>query len=305
MGAGVTAFRALGTTVFLAVRDPAELPLSRRLAERVLRDVDEVCSRFRPDSDLVRVNSHPGEWVDVDPLLVTAVQVALGAARATDGLVHPLLGRQLVERGYDRDFELLVERTDAEPLDLELPDLDAWRQVELDPAGAVRVPAGTSLDLGATGKAWAADLIAGALEEELDGSGIVSVGGDLRIARPDGQPWPVAISEHPGADPDTVVTLDRGGLATSSTQVRRWTRAGVRRHHLLDPRTGQPAREVWRTVTAVGDTCTAANTATTAAVVLGDDAPAWLDAHAVTARLVAADGTVRTVGDWPADRSAA
>jgi thiamine biosynthesis lipoprotein len=305
MSAGVTAFRALGTTVFLAVREPTALLLCRRLADQVLADVDQVCSRFRDDSDLVRVNTRPGEWVDVDPLLVAAVEVALGAARATDGLVHPLLGRQLVELGYDRDFQLLVERADADPADLALPDLDAWRHVELDPAGAVRIPAGTSLDLGATGKAWAADLIATALEDEVDTSAVISVGGDLRIARPDGEPWPVAISEHPGADPDTVVTLDRGGLATSSTQVRRWTRAGVRRHHLLDPRTGGPAREVWRTVTAIGDTCTAANTATTAAIVLGDDATSWLGAHGVTARLVAADGSVRTVGDWPHERSAA
>ncbi|MEU4418879.1 FAD:protein FMN transferase [Nocardia salmonicida] len=109
----------------------------------------------------------------------------------------------------------------------------------------------------------------------------------------------MAVSERPGGDAE-LVTLDRGGLATSSTRVRRWTRRGVRRHHLLDPRTGQPATEVWRTVTATGPTCVAANTASTVAIVLGEAAPAWLAERQVTARLVARDGTVHLVGGWPA-----
>ena len=300
-----TTFPALGTSVFVAVRDPGALRLARRLAARVLDDVDEVCSRFRPDSDLSRVNAHPGDWVEVDPLLVAAVEVAVEAARATEGLVHPLLGRQLVELGYDRDFGELVELADGEVTESEPPALLDWTRIGLDPAGAIRIPAGTSLDLGATGKAWAADLIATAYEEHLDTPAIVSVGGDLRIANPDSDPWPVAIAERPGATPDTLVALDRGGLATSSTQVRRWTRAGARRHHLLDPRTGRPAREVWRTVTATGPTCSAANTASTAAIVLGDEAPEWLASHGVSARLVAAGGSVRTVGGWPAEGCAA
>ncbi|HWJ82970.1 MAG TPA: FAD:protein FMN transferase [Nocardioides sp.] len=302
-------FGALGTSVFVAVRDPRELPDARWLAQRVLDDVDEVCSRFRPDSDLSLVNARPGAWVQVDPLLVAAVEVAVGAARATDGLVHPLLGRHLVQLGYDRDFDALVDVDGAALVETAPPDLAAWELIGLDPAGRVRIPEGASLDLGSTGKAWAADLVASAFEEHLAAPAIVSVGGDLRIARPDddhqSQPWPVAISERSGAAPDVVVTLDRGGLATSSTQVRRWSKGGVRRHHLLDPRTGLPAAEVWRSVTATGATCSAANTASTAAIVLGHDAPGWLEGHGVAARLVAADGTVRTVGGWPAERSAA
>jgi thiamine biosynthesis lipoprotein len=296
-----TTFPALGTSVFVAVRDPGELGRAMMLAGEVLTDVDEVCSRFRPDSDLSRVNAHPGEWVEVDPLLVAATEVAVEAARATRGLVHPLLGRRLVELGYDRDFGELVDLADARVTETEPPHLDSWVDIGVDPGGAVRIPAGTSLDLGATGKAWAADLVATAYEDHLDQSAVVSVGGDLRIARAGDRPWRVAVAERPGDLPDTLVDLDRGGLATSSTRVRRWTRAGVRRHHVLDPRTGLPAREVWRTVSATGATCSAANTAATAAIVLGEDAPAWLAAHGVTARLVASDGGVRTVGRWPAD----
>jgi thiamine biosynthesis lipoprotein len=298
-----TTFSAIGTSVFVAVRDPDELARARRLALGVLDDVDEVCSRFRADSDLSRVNARSGEWVQVDPLLVAAVEVALAAASATAGLVHPLLGRQLVELGYDRDFGELAHDfgTDDELIVSEPADVLAWTRIRMASSGAILIPGGTALDLGATGKAWAADLIATAFEEHLKTPAIVSVGGDLRIARPDGRPWTVAIAERPGAAPDALVTLDQGGMATSSTQARRWTKSGVGRHHLLDPRTGQPAGDVWRTVTATGPTCAAANTASTAAIVLGDEAPAWLEANGVTARLVSTDGNVRTVGAWPAD----
>ena len=92
-----------------------------------------------------------------------------------------------------------------------------------------------------------------------------------------------------------------GGLATSTTVVRRWRSGGSLQHHLLDPATGRPAAAPYRTVTAGGSTCLGANAATTAAVVLGEQAPQWLAANGVTARLVAQDGTVTTVGDWPSD----
>lgn len=304
--ATVATFRAIGTDVHVGVRDPRDLGRARSLAQSVLADVDEVCSRFRDDSDLAAVNRSPGRWVAVDPMLVWAVQVACEAARESNGLVSPLLGRTLVQLGYDRDFALLGEVEDvAAVLPIPAPGLDAWREIDLDPDGAVRIPAGSALDLGATGKAWAADLIATAHEERLGGASLVSVGGDLRIAAPDGEPWTIAVTERPGARPEELVTLLSGAMATSTTQVRRWSRGRARRHHLIDPRTGLPADEVWRTVTATGASCVGANTATTAAVVLGAEAPTWLEERGVTARLVAGSGAVHTVGSWPRCRSAA
>ena len=293
-------FAAFGSYGFLAVRRAAALHDALGLARTVVADVDATCSRFREDSDLARVNRHPGEWVEVHPLLVEAVRVAYDAADSSDGLVDPLLGQALVTLGYDRDFGELVELERTPPRVAPSPTPGAWRAIELGNE-RVRIPAGTALDLGSTAKAWAADVVANAIETELGESAVVSLGGDLRVAAPDGRPWPVAIAERPGAAPDTVVDLYEGGLATSSTQVRRWLRGGTARHHLLDPRTGLPAVEVWRTVTATGPTCAAANTASTAAVVLGEQALPWLHQHGVTARLVAADGGVTGVGGWPLD----
>jgi thiamine biosynthesis lipoprotein len=88
-------------------------------------------------------------------------------------------------------------------------------------------------------------------------------------------------------------------MATSSTVHRRWTRGGETVHHLLDPRTGRPVDLCWRTVTVAASSCLAANTASTASIVLGEQAPAWLLERDLAARLVDTDGSVMTVAGWP------
>ncbi len=290
----------------MGVRRPSALDPVVRLVEAVVADVDATCSRFRDDSDLGRANAAPGRWVDVDPLLVSAVDVACRAADATGGLVNPLLGRTLVQLGYDRDFASLTPPVGTvHPGDAAAPDPpspDAWRRIRTRP-DAVMVPAGTALDLGSTGKAWAADLMATAIEAEYGEPGLVSVGGDVRIAAPDGEPWEISVSERHGGPVQQRVSLTAGGLATSSTRVRRWSHAGAVRHHLVDPRTGGPAEEVWCTVTATGPTCVAANTAAAAAVVLGARAPRWLAERGVAARLQPRRGRVVTTGAWPVPTS--
>ena len=99
--------------------------------------------------------------------------------------------------------------------------------------------------------------------------------------------------------PLEIVAIDSGGLATSSTTVRRWRRGDVVVHHLLDPRSGRPAEGPWRTASAVAATCVDANVAATAAIVLGSDAVAWLESTALPARLVADDGSICRVNGWP------
>ena len=99
-------------------------------------------------------------------------------------------------------------------------------------------------------------------------------------------------------DPE-IVHLPYGGLATSSTAARRWIRGGVIRHHLLDPLTGEPTRGPWRTVSATGASCVAANTASTAAIVLGDKAVGWLTARNIPARLVDSQGMIVHTSRWP------
>jgi len=295
---GTATWRALGTYVHLSTSDKTVLEPARQIAGRLLDDVDRTCSRFRPDSDLVRANAAAGSWTNVDPLLVKAIGAAIEAAAQTDGLVDPTLGHAMVAVGYDRDISLVLAES-SDPAGLPVPArAGAWRDIQRDLMGAVMVPRGSALDLGATAKAWAADLIANAIVAEFDTTVVISLGGDVAVAGPDG--WPVAITETiddpAGAE---IVHLPYGGLATSSTAARRWIRDGVTRHHLIDPRSGESAGGRWRTVTATGATCVAANTASTAAIVLGDKAVGWLNEREIPARLVNTKGRIVRTERWP------
>ena len=94
-----------------------------------------------------------------------------------------------------------------------------------------------------------------------------------------------------------------GGLATSGTTSRSWTRGGRRVHHIVDPWTGEVAPTTWALVSVLAPTCLEANGWSTASIVWGDDAPGNLAAHGLSARLVAADGDVVIVGDGRASRT--
>jgi thiamine biosynthesis lipoprotein len=298
MRCGVSTWRVWSTYVRLCVADERLLGRAESLTRRVLTDVDRTCSRFRDDSDLSRLNAAPGRWVEVDPLLVEATRVAVEAARITDGLVDPCVGRALVSWGYDRDLELLVRRPAPAVPDFMEPRPD-WREIRWEDA-AVRLPADCLLDLGATAKAWAADLVAELLAGELGCGLSISLGGDVRVVSEAGELWPVRVSETEAGDVGQTVALSWGGIATSTILARRWRTQDGWAHHLIDPRTGAPVAGEVRTATATGETAVAANVATTAALVLGSEAEAWLSANDVHARLVLADGTVRRVGSWPA-----
>jgi FAD:protein FMN transferase len=300
---GTARWRAWSTYVHLCVSDQRLLPRAEALTRQLLDDVDRTCSRFRDDSDLTRLNAAPGEWVPVDPLLVAATRVAVDAARVTDGLVDPCVGRALVWWGYDVDLEVLVRRP-ALAVPTDAPPRADWREIRWDD-DALWIPDDCLLDLGATAKAWAADLVAETLAAELGCGVLISLGGDVRIAGPADQVWPVRVSEtERGAEAQTVA-LRAGGIATSTILARRWRTADGWAHHLIDPRTGAPVTGTVRTATALGETAVGANVASTAALVLGRDAEAWLVERGVHARLVLADGAVRRTGVWPVEEVAA
>ena len=167
--------------------------------------------------------------------------------------------------------------------------------------GLLTVPIGTYLDLGATAKAYVADHAAHALSTRYGTAVMVELGGDIAVAghRPDG--WCVQVAEREGDD-GQLVLLRYGGLTTSTTTVRHWRRGGVAMHHIIDPRTGQPADGPWRTATVAAPRALAANVASTAAIVLGEDAVRWLEARGIAARLVRRDGGVQCTEGWPAAR---
>lgn len=137
---------------------------------------------------------------------------------------------------------------------------------------------------------------------------LVSLGGDVAVAGdPPDDGWIVRVGDdhaHAAPGEDQTIVVRAGGLATSGTTVRRWRAEGEQRHHLLDPRSGRCAASPWRTVSVAAGSCVDANTASTAALVRGDSAPAWLARLGLPARLVRADGEVVTVAGWPRAREA-
>jgi FAD:protein FMN transferase len=296
-------FEALGTTAVVATSDPAAEGDACAAVERELDAIDRACSRFRSDSELSRVNRARGERVAVSPLFLEALRVALDAARSSGGLVDPTVGRALRTSGYDSTFRIVAAR-DGNTFRAEFCAVPGWQTVELDEAACtVRVPAGVELDLGATAKALACDR-AGAAAAAVAGGALVGIGGDVVVAgeTPEGG-WSVRIADDHSAPldaPGPTVALSGGGLATSSTTVRRWRSGEIELHHLVDPRTGRPAESPWRTVSVAARTCVDANVASTASFLL-DDAPRWLEAHGLPARLVSVGGESTMVAGWPED----
>ena len=281
---------------------------ARALLDAEIRAIDESCSRFRADSELSVLNAARGRKRRVSPRFLEALDVALRAARITDGLVDPTVGTAMRVLGYDRDFAG-VDR-DGPPLRVSVANVPGWQTIEVDRADStVRVPAGVELDFGATAKALCADRAARAIGEATGTGVLVSLGGDIAIGGPVREAgWAVLIADDHAAGPDSPgprIAVRSGGVATSGTTVRRWQRGGVTLHHVVDPRTGRPTSRRWRTVSVAAASCVDANIASTAALVSDADAPRWLAARALPARLVGADGRVVTVAGWPSEMEVA
>ena len=324
LAVGTAHLRALGTSADLLVTDPSGTDRARAILGAELDAIDLACSRFRPDSELWRVNHARGRAMRVSALLAEAVAVAITAADVTDGDVDPTCGRSLVRLGYDRDFA--AARQDTSPLAWPAVPAAGWRAVELDrERREIKIPADVMLDLGATAKALAADRAATRIAAALNCGVLVNLGGDIRVAgEPPDYGWLVGIVDNRGFDGaegpapsglprldaspcppspprhDTVVTIRDGGLATSSTKVRAWSRGAARLHHIVEPSTGMPVSSCWRTVSVAAATCVDANTASTAAIIRGERAPGWLASQRLPARLAGRGGVIVTVAGWPA-----
>jgi len=298
-------WNAIGTTIRLVVTDPTQLGSARAMLTDDLAALDLACSRFRSDSELMRLEARAGQPTTVSALLAGAVRAALRGAQLTDGLVDPTVGRAMETIGYDRDFASVPAQGGA--LRVTVSHIPQWRQIQLDDsANLLTVPAGVRLDLGATAKAWAADRSAEGIARVLDCGVLVSLGGDIAVAGevPPGG-WSIRVQDitgdpsTPAQGPSDLIAIREGGLATSSTSARRWHRGGDLLHHILDPRTGRPADSDWRTVSVAAGSALDANIASTAAIIRGKSATGWLARLGLPARLVAVNGAVTTLAGWP------
>jgi len=268
----VNAFRAMGCDVAL----PYGVPVG--LVRALFEERDARFSRFRPSSELSRVNALPLGLTLVSGEFASMLSLSLDAARATDGLVTPAVGGAILAAGYDRDFVLLPRDVGA-AVPAAVP---SWQSISLQGGGLLRTET-VQLDLNGVVKGKTID---DALE--LAGSGWVAAGGDVAA-------YDTVVVGLPGGG---TVTLHGGGLATSSVAKRRWLAAGVPQNHLIDPRTGCATTSPWRDVTVAASTCFVADVSAKAALLLGEAGPAWLDERKLAGRFVSHGGAVTLNDTW-------
>ncbi len=298
-------FAAIGTTIEVVVDVPEVLEQATDVVRAQVAALDATASRFRDDSELSRLNASSGRPVEVSWLFFVALEEAFQAAQLTDGIVDPTVGHALELSGYDRDFSEVAP--DGPPIGVRYQRVPGWRRVRLDRAcRTATLPPGVRIDLGATGKSGCADRAAQAAAAATEAGVLVNLGGDLAVAGPPPEEgWVIRIADRhdaPVDEPGTTVAIRHGGLATSGTASRRWSRGGEPLHHLIDPATGAPANTCWRTVSVFANSCLEANIASTASVILGPRAPRWLTERGFAARLVSAQGSTVSVGGWPDER---
>jgi thiamine biosynthesis lipoprotein len=294
-------FDAIGTTNRILATVASSLPAAVNLAKGHLVELDLAVSRFRDDSEvsrLARLAESADAWYFGSRLFIDHVEAARHAARISDGLVDFTVGSAVIASGYDADLDVVRERA-GYALPADPARGPGWEQVVSGGAGRISTPRGTVLDFGATAKAHAADTIAGLLAAALPGGFLVNLGGDIATSGPAPEGgWRVGIE---GADSGTrqVVAITDQAIATSSTQLRRWQTDAGPVHHIIDPRTGRTAPAVWAQVTCVAANALEANTASTAAIVLGEAAPVWLTSKDLAARLERPDGAAVFTPGWP------
>lgn len=298
-------FEAIGTSNRLLATDPAALAAAVALAKDYLADLDRAVSRFRDDSEVSRLAAtaaHGTTWCWASPLFLDHLDAARRAARLSDGLVDFTVGSAMIAAGYDADLAAVQARPGFS-VSLTGVRVPGWESVSRTGDGRVSTPAGTVLDFGSTAKARAADVIARRLALSLSGGFLVNLGGDIATSGPaPAGGWRIGVEAADGSVLQVVSTTTQG-VATSSTQLRHWQTDSGTVHHIVDPRTGRPAPATWAQVTCIAADALEANTASTAALVLGEDAPDWLIRKGVAARLDRPDGTVTYTPGWPRPES--
>jgi thiamine biosynthesis lipoprotein len=250
--------------------------------ETFLRDFDRRLSRFKPESELSRLNRDARTTVEASTLMLRFVSTALDAARASGGLVDPTLVDAVERAGYRESLAgaqpaSLAEALAARPLERPAaPDpAGLWRTIEVDfDARTVTRPPGVRIDSGGSGKGLAADMVAGIWQQLLPRhtAFIVNCGGDIRVgALPDdAEPYEILVETIPATSRELRLTLWSGAVATSGIGNRLWQRAdGIHAHHLIDPAAGEPAWTGLSSVTAVGTTAVEAETIAKTALLLG------------------------------------
>lgn len=285
-------FYALGSDCVFQLHANSEA-LAHAASAEAIREVFRIearYSRYRADSELSRINAvaATGGSIDVDPEMATLLDYAYACHRLSGGLFDITSG--ILRRAWDFSSSR-IPGEEAIAVILPLMGLDKIRWKA--PTLTFGTP-GMELDLGGVGKEYAADRAADVLKKCGITAGLIDLGGDIRVVgpHPDGSAWRLGVrNPRSPAQPLTVLDLASGALATSGDYERYIEINGQRYCHILDPRTGWPARGLM-SVSVICDECLVAGTLATIAMLKGPDGARWLTTIGVRRVVVDESGSV-------------
>lgn len=280
-------FYAMGSecAVHLCGGTAKDRELVASAAEEEIRRIEARYSRYRSDSELARINKIAaiGGVIDIDAETAGLLAYAKACFAKSGGAFDVTSG--LLRTVWDFSASRLPDQSS---IDAVLPFIGLDNVALVD--GQIRFHRpGMELDFGGLGKEYAADRSAEVCTDLGARHGFVDLGGDIRVIgpQPDGLPWKIGI-RHPRQTDRLVaqIALSSGALATSGDYERFVEVDGQRYCHILDPRTGWPARGL-SSVTVISDRCLVAGSLSTAAMLKGSDGAAWL--HSLGVRHVLID----------------
>jgi thiamine biosynthesis lipoprotein len=292
-------FRAMNTTVMLAAE--GELAIEGMQAtKQFIDECEQRFSRFLPASEVSELNRSAGEWLQVSPELMDMLKLSVKYFRETEGSFDPSILPDLKRVGYDRSMDEIRTQgaKTSVPASQSIPKL-AFKEISLDPAHKrVRLPRGMEIDLGGIAKGWIVEKAASVLHQYTPVCG-VSAGGDiLFIGKPsDGMDWDVYLEDP--RDPSQMLAqlhIPSGAVATSSVMKRSWMQGNNLRHHLIDPRTGEPAKTEWLSVTVICPNIIAADVLAKAILIGGPDTAVNLLQRNPHAIFIAVDAAGNLIG---------
>jgi thiamine biosynthesis lipoprotein len=288
-------FTAMGGPCELQVglEDPEQARRAFGAAQEEVRRIETKYSRYREDSLLSVINARAGHaWTDCDDETLRLLDLAHQLHDDSGGLFDATSG--VLRRAWRFDGSRPAPcAAELQPL----LGLVNWGGVLRRGAQVRLEKAGMELDFGGFGKEYAVDRVAAQLQAAGVGHGLVNLAGDIRVwgGRPDGGPWQLGI-QHPRR-PGVVLAslpLHEGALASSGDYERCFIDAAGQRHcHILHPRTGRPAY-AWQSVSVVAPLAVMAGGLCTVAMLMGADAPDWLNSQLVDFLAVDAQGQLHT-----------
>ena len=285
----------MGTSYSVRIVVPADAPavslelLRQRVAAR-LEDLENVFSTYRPDSEVSRFNTYPGQaWFGVSPEFLDVLELAATVSQLTDGAFDATIGPLVEVWGFGAG-EAPRRIPDSEVLDRLLSDAGfEYLQSRESPPAVRRTRPGVQLDFSAIAKGYAVDRIWELLSEAGLAAYLVDVGGEVRTRgrRADGRDWSIGIENPDGSGVAEAVPLRDAAIATSGDYRNFFEYEGQRYSHVLDPRTGWPVSHELTAVSVISTTTVMADALATALLVLGPETGLELAEHEqIAARMV-------------------